>query len=77
MAAHAPRDASTKRGLVIAYIGMAVSVVVLVVAGALINGTGGAIFGFFLGVFIMLVGSVPIWMASRSYNREIKTGRRL
>jgi hypothetical protein len=76
-AAHAPRSASSKKGLLYAYLGMAVAVVVLVVAGALISGFQGAMLGFVGGIIIVAVGSVPIWMAVGSYNRERKTGRRL
>lgn len=76
-AAHAPRDVSSKKGLLYAYVGMAVAVVVLTVAGGIISGVSGALIGFISGVVIVLIGSVPVWMASRSYANERKTGRRL
>jgi uncharacterized membrane protein YdjX (TVP38/TMEM64 family) len=76
-AAHAPRDVSSKKGLLYAYLGMAVSVVILAVAGGIISGVSGALIGLISGIVIVLIGSVPIWMASRSYERERKTGRRL
>lgn len=76
-AAHAPRDVSSKKGLLYAYIGMAISVIILTVAGGIISGGSGALIGFISGIVIVLIGSVPIWMASRSYERERKTGRRL
>jgi membrane associated rhomboid family serine protease len=76
-AAHAPRDVSSKKGLLYAYIGMAIAVVVLTVAGGIISGASGALIGFIAGIVIVLIGSVPVWMASRSYANERKTGRRL
>jgi len=77
LAAHAPRSVSSKKSLIYAYSGMAVAVVVLTVAGAILSGASGAIIGFISGVIIILIGSVPIWMASGSYHQERKTGRRL
>ena len=76
-AAHAPRDVSSKKGLMYAYIGMAVAVVILTVAGGIISGMSGALIGFISGVVIVLIGSVPVWMASRSYANERKTGKHL
>jgi uncharacterized membrane protein YdjX (TVP38/TMEM64 family) len=76
-AAHAPRDVSSKKGLLYAYIGMAIAVAILTIAGGIISGASGAIIGFISGIVIVLIGSVPIWMASRSYERERKTGRHL
>ncbi len=76
-AAHAPRSVSSKKGLIYAYSGMAAAVVVLTVAGAILSGTSGALIGFISGIIIILIGSVPIWMASGSYHQERKTGRRL
>ncbi|MFG0292230.1 MAG: hypothetical protein ACF8MJ_03645 [Phycisphaerales bacterium JB050] len=76
-AAHAPRDVSSKKGLIYAYIGMAFSVLILAIAGGILSGISGALIGFIAGIVIVLIGSVPIWMASRSYERERQTGRRL
>jgi len=76
-AAHAPRSVSSKKGLIYAYAGMGFAVVVLIIAGAILSGTSGALIGLIAGIIIILIGSVPIWMASGSYHQERKTGRRL
>lgn len=77
LAAHAPRSVSSKKGLIYAYSGMAAAVVVLTVVGAILSGASGALIGFISGIIIILIGSVPIWLASGSYHQERKTGRRL
>lgn len=76
-AAHAPRSVSSKKSLLYAYIAMALSVIVLMIVGAVLSGVSGAIIGLVGGIIIVGIGGIPIWLASGSYHQERKTGRRL
>ncbi len=71
-AAHAPRDSATKTSKAIAFGVLAAVSVLLIIAGAIIDGPIGALIGFTLAAGITGIGGTAVWMAEHSHRKEIK-----
>jgi len=71
-AAHAPRDSASSKSKLIALGLMAFVSLILIVAGALIDGIIGAIIGVVLSVGIIGIGGTAVWMADASHRKETR-----
>lgn len=71
-AAHAPKDSASSKSKLIALGLMAFVSLILVVAGALIDGIIGAIIGVVLSVGIIGIGGTAVWMADASHRKETR-----